>query len=201
MKESDDIFSLRDEEPTPVVGSMLVAKPTVDDWCFSRSVSLVIDHGENGSMALMMSHLSGFTVGDVMPQFEALRNQPLYLGGPVGTDMLFYVHDLGSDIVPEALQIVDGLWLGGDLTALTLHCDLEPHFDIERHVKFMIGYSGWTAGQLADELARHDWAVLDGDARRLLLLTPHDAMWQRAVERFGPRYHLWLNWPTDVAMN
>ena len=72
---------------------------------------------------------------------------------------------------------------------------------VEGKMKFLIGYSGWTSGQLDGELERHDWAVLKSPSEELLMSTPDELMWNQAVSQFGDQYRLWKNWPDDVSMN
>lgn len=85
-----DIFNLLDEQPTPSRGSVIVAKPTLADPHFKRSVVVLIDHdNEKGSMGLIVNKYTGFSLHDVLPSVDNASNVPLYLGGPVKPDMLF----------------------------------------------------------------------------------------------------------------
>jgi putative transcriptional regulator len=72
---------------------------------------------------------------------------------------------------------------------------------IEGCIKFIVGYSGWEKDQLGSEIARHDWAVLNKCGHQLLMGDGDDDQWRRAVSRFGDRYHLWLNLPSDPTNN
>ena len=72
---------------------------------------------------------------------------------------------------------------------------------IEGRVKFIVGYSGWTHKQLAGEIHRHDWAVLNDGGKELLMGDGDDNQWRNAVQRFGERYRLWLNLPSDPTNN
>jgi putative AlgH/UPF0301 family transcriptional regulator len=64
-----------------------------------------------------------------------------------------------------------------------------------------VGYSGWEKGQLANEIKRHDWAVLNNCGKNLLMGEGDDNLWRDAVARFGERYSLWLNLPNDPTNN
>ena len=203
MNNDSDIFNLRHDELPPLRGSLLVAKPTVDDWCFSRSVILMIDDedDEHGTMGLMLNNRTGTTVGELLGDKLPCHGElPVYLGGPVGTDVLFFLHDLGDTVIPEALPIAHGLWLGGDFDAMKSYLAVAPT-DLAMHLKFIVGSSGWSAGQLHDEIERHDWAVLDTCDAATLMGDDRLTMWRDAVSRFGSRYRMWLNWPVDVHQN
>lgn len=107
---NQDIFNLLDEQPTPARGSLLVAKPTVQDYMFGRTVIMVVDHdSENGTMGLIVNKLSGLLLHDVLPDAASLGiDIPLYVGGPVHTDMLFILHTLGEQLIPDSLQVARG---------------------------------------------------------------------------------------------
>ena len=64
-----------------------------------------------------------------------------------------------------------------------------------------MGYSGWGKDQIASELKRHDWAVLKSGDKALLMGEGDDNAWRDAVSRFGDRYRLWLNLPSDPCCN
>lgn len=200
MKElNSDIFNLGDAQPEPSAGSLLVARPTVDDPYFGRSVILMLSHHPDGSMGLMLNRPLNILVSDVLDE-QLQSDVPVYLGGPVETDRMFFVHDLGSDIIPDADELGGGLWVGGDIEAMCRYlnaCD-----DVESHVRFFLGYSGWEPGQLRDELDRGDWVVLEASADvDSVLLTPHEQQWDAMVECFGSRYRLWRNWPVEPSDN
>ncbi len=205
MKAMDDIFNLNDAQPEPVAGSLLVARPTIGDPCFGRSVILVVEHSNDGTMGLMMNRIINLTASDVLNElFDITLTKngrlPLFLGGPVRTDELLFVHDLPQDTLPGGEAIGDsGLYIGGNID--TLKRLMMERTDIGQHIRLCVGYSGWEGGQLADELSRHDWVVLDGSSEMMLLTTPYDQLWHNAVQRFGDRYRLWLNWPVDPHLN
>jgi putative transcriptional regulator len=194
-----DIFNLLDSQPVPSRGSLLVAKPTVEDFCFKRSVTVLVDHDEEGSMGVMVNKPTRFTLNEIMPDLECNAQIPLYLGGPVGTNQLFFVHTLGKEAIPDSEQLAPGLFFGGNFDLIKLF--LANGHDINEKVKFMVGYSGWTSGQLDNEVNRHDWAVLKGDIAQLVMSDDNETIWHKAVERFGDQYRLWKAWPDDVSLN
>lgn len=198
---NQDIFNLLDDQPVPARGSLLVAKPTVQDYMFSRTVIAVVDHdAENGTMGLIVNKLSGFMLRDVLPDAASLEvDIPLYVGGPVHTDMLFFLHTLGEELIPDSLKIARGLYFGGDYEAMKRY--IAGGGTVEGCVKFIIGYSGWEGQQLESEIERHDWAVLKGMKPAELMQTEEEGLWRRAVELFGDKYRLWQNWPRDIHQN
>ena len=111
-----DIFNLLDNQPSPSRGFVLVAKPTVEDWVFKRSVSILVDHdNEEGTMGIIVNKPTRFYLDELLPEIEIAHELPLYLGGPVGTNQLFFIHTLGNDVIPDSLQLTSELFFGGDL--------------------------------------------------------------------------------------
>jgi len=195
-----DIFNLLDNQPEPERGSLLVAKPTVEDFCFKRSVTILVEHdNEEGTMGLIVNKPTRFTLGEVIPEIEGADDVPLYLGGPVGTNQLFFLHSLGADIIPGSIPVTPELFFGGDFDVIKMY--LAAGEPVEGKMKFMVGYSGWTVGQLSNEVKRHDWAVLKGAEAGLMMNPNGEVIWNKAVAHFGKQYQLWDSWPDDVSMN
>lgn len=198
MKEIDDIFHLDDVQPEPQRGALLIAKPTVDDTCFSRAAIITVNHSKRGSMGLIINKPSGLTLNEAIDGLLTDEDIPLYLGGPVNTELLFYIHTLG-DIITDAKPIGNGLFVGGSYDAMKAY--INSGAPVNGNVKFMLGYSGWAASQLSAEIGMHDWAVSYDVDSALVLSNNSDDIWQQLVTRMGERYKMWQNWPSDLSMN
>ena len=198
MKEIDDIFHLDDLQPEPQRGALLIAKPTVDDTCFSRAAIITVNHSKRGSMGLIINKPSGLTLNEAIDGLLTDEDIPLYLGGPVNTELLFYIHTLG-DIITDAKPIGNGMFVGGSYDAMKRY--INSGAPVNGKVKFMLGYSGWAASQLSAEIGMHDWAVSYDVDSALVLSNRHEDIWQQLVTRLGERYKMWKNWPSDLSMN
>ena len=200
MKQMDiDIFNLCDEQPEPLKGSLLVARPTVEDLFFGRTVIAMMHHDHEGSMGLILNALTSYTLNEVVDGLTLCEEVPVYLGGPVNMDLVFYMHNLGPEVIPDAEQIAEGLYLGGEFDAVKQYLNSgEP---VVNHFRFFVGYSGWDAGQLSSEIARHDWVVLDDKDADWMINHPTGNMWEDVVSSFGDRYRLWKNWPDSPSEN
>lgn len=198
MKEIDDIFHLDDLQPEPQRGALLIAKPTVDDTCFSRAAIITVNHSKRGSMGLIINKPSGLTLNEAIDGLLTDEDIPLYLGGPVNTELLFYIHTLG-DIITGAKPIGNGMFVGGSYDAMKRY--INSGAPVNGNVKFMLGYSGWAASQLNAEIGMHDWAVSFDVDTALVLSNHHEDIWQQLVTRLGERYKIWKNWPSDLSMN
>ena len=149
-------------------------------------------------MGLIINKPSGLTLNEAIDGLLTDEDIPLYLGGPVNTELLFYIHTLG-DIITDAKPIGNGLFVGGSYDAMKAY--INSGAPVNGNVKFMLGYSGWAASQLSAEIGMHDWAVSYDVDSALVLSNNSDDIWQQLVTRLGERYKMWKNWPSDLSMN
>ena len=108
------------------------------------------------------------------------------------------VHRLG-DIVPGSRLIANGLYVGGDFEMLIDYVNSD--MPLEGYVRFCLGYSGWGAGQLDEELRKKVWAVASVSDTENLLAGSEDAYWHRQVKQMGRDYRGWLYHPQNPRMN
>lgn len=180
----------------PAKGKILIAEPFMRDFYFHRSVVLLAEHNNDGTFGLVLNKLVQIKLSEIVkgfPDFEA----PVYLGGPVKTDSLFFIHTLG-DQIPESLEIIKGIYWGGDMELvqeMILHDKIKPD-----EIRFYVGYSGWEVDQLSHELEENSWVVSDITAQQLLK-NPPDKMWKNIVKSLGKEYQQWANYPLDPVLN
>ena len=125
---------------------------------------------------------------------ETLKDQPLYLGGPVQLSALSFLH---SDIfLPEA-SVLPNLELGHSLDTLV---ELGESFSATRKMKMFAGYAGWSPGQLEDEMKRKAW-VTHPASLDLVFDTHSDKLWQIIMRQKGLKYRLIAGMPEDVSLN
>ena len=115
----------------------------------------------------------------------------------VGTDSIYFIHTLG-DIIPGSIFIKDNLYWGGDFDSLKLQIKLgmvNPH-----QVRFFLGYSGWEAGQLEEEIKENSWLVADIPQADLMNID-ENVMWVQSVRAMGGKYIMWENFPENPSLN
>ena len=107
------IFQVKSNRALPAKGRILIASPLLSDY-FTRTVILMITHNEEGSMGLVMnqSFRHHVTLNQLVPGLGATSDIPIFKGGPVGRDTIFFIHSL--ETLDGALEISDGLYLNGD---------------------------------------------------------------------------------------
>ena len=110
MASYKNIFKITHNDVLPIQGSILIAEPFLQDAYFQRSVVLLIEHTEHGSMGFVLNKKTDLIVNSFFKEFAEFPEIPIYLGGPVSPNRLFFIHSLGDNIIPDALKINDYLY-------------------------------------------------------------------------------------------
>ena len=196
MNIDSDIFKIQSNNVLPSRGRILISEPFLRDATFGRSVILLVDHTDEGSMGLVINKQLPLFLNDIIMEFKYLDEIPLYKGGPIATDTLFYLHTL-SDI-PGSISISKGLYLNGDFDALKKHI-LQGN-EINGKVRFFLGYSGWECEQLIQEIKENTWIIAKEDPSYLLDGEVKD-MWKNALGKLGSKYETWSRFPQVPSLN
>jgi putative transcriptional regulator len=168
----------------------------LDDPNFSRSVILLIKHDEDGSVGFVLNDVADFRIGEVLSDFP-IPDAPVYLGGPVGKQHLFVMHNL-PDNIPQSIKITDNLYWGGDFDHIH---DLASEGIVTReNTKFFAGYSGWSSSQLMREVSENSW-ITTRLPEALIMSHQVSQLWQKALRGMGDTYHILSNFPKDPALN
>lgn len=171
--------------PQYLADHFLIAMPSLADPHFVRGVTLICQHDENGAMGLVINHLSEFTLAEVLRQMdiesgsEQLGRHAVLLGGPVQQERGFVLHDDPRDFGAT-------LRFGKDLAVSTSRDILEELAAGGGPAHFLValGYAGWTAGQLEEELAQNAWLTVPAD-KAIFFDTPIEDRWQAAARSIG----------------
>ena len=194
-EQFQDLFKIRRNRKKVEIGNILIAEPFLQGKYFSRSVIFMVEHDEKGSIGFVLNKPMAYTTSDLVTELAGLE-YPVYIGGPVEQNQLYYLHNNAE--VEDALQIVPGIYWGGDfskLTRLLQEGKIQPG-----EVRFFAGYSGWDAGQLDRELDENSWMVGDITPARFFEI-PNDNLWEASMSGLGGRYRIWANFPKDPIMN
>ena len=191
-----DIFKIQSNNVLPSRGKILISEPFLCDATFGRSVVLLVDHTSEGSMGLIMNKQLPLLVNDVVKEFKYLEDIPLYKGGPIGTDTLFYLHTLSQ--LPGALPVSNGLYLNGDFDEIKKYI-LQGN-KISECIRFFLGYSGWDSEQLNNEIRENTWLVSEEEKSYLMKNNIKD-MWRTALEKLGSKYETWSRFPQVPTLN
>ena len=163
---------------------------------FHRTVVLVCEHNAEGALGLVLNHPSGCKVGEmIVADFpDSFKEQDLLIGGPVQPAALSYLHS--DAFLPEA-NVLPNLHLGHSLETLV---DIGESFSSTQKVKIFAGYSGWSAGQLEEEMQRGAW-VTHPASLDLVFKTEPANLWKVILDKKGWQYRLAAQSPEDLSWN
>ncbi len=180
----------------PAKGSLLAAQPYLGDPHFEQTVILLTEHNEEGTVGFVVNKALEINFDDIVIKFPKFASK-IYHGGPVQEDNLYFVHRKG-DLIPGSIHIQGELYWGGDVDPLKEL--IEMKLISPEDIRFFLGYSGWTPGQLMDEVKNNSWLILEGDSVSVLDDSP-DALWSKIMHLAGGDFALFANGPEDPALN
>lgn len=177
-----------------VSGNILIAEPFLSDGTFSRTVVLLCEHADNGTIGFVLNKQMPLSLTDLMPDLDI----PMLLceGGPVQPDTLHMLHRMPETL--GGLEVADGIYWGGSFDVL--QDILKSGLSHLPDVRLLVGYSGWSAGQLDNELNEGSWYVSKATAQ-LVFDTDISNIWRSAVISLGPEYKHLLNLPPNPQLN
>ena len=182
---------------TPDNGILLIAEPFLKDSSFARSVVLICKHNEDEGTFGFSIHRKLHTTLDKIIEDMAGHKIPVYLGGPVQTDTLHYIHQY-PDLFIDSVEITADVYWGGDFALLKKNIK-DGTVDVAK-IKFFLGYSGWSAGQLEDEMEESSWITLQSTKELIFDTAPQD-IWQISLTALGGKYKMMVHYPTDPQLN
>ena len=191
-----NFFEIDQQYITPVKGKILIAEPFMRDPYFKRSIVLLTEHNEDGSVGFVLNKPVDIPVHEVFKEFPRIDTE-ISIGGPVATNTVHYLHTLG-DIIPNSMNVIGDIYWGGDfdfIQGLIKTGKLN-----QDQIRFFLGYSGWQPNQLDNELEEKSWIVTDID-ESFILERNYQNMWKTSLSRLGDKYKLWSGFPEDPAMN
>ncbi len=165
---------------------LLVAMPSLDDPYFSRSLTYICEHGEQGAMGLVVNQPIGMTLKELINQADkdaiVIKDKAddiVLAGGPVSQDRGFILHS-SQPGWSASLQLTPEIMVTTSKDILSvLGTD-----DAPERVLVTLGYAGWTAGQLEEEVQDNAWLIVDADTH-ILFDVPIHKKWEAAVKKLG----------------
>lgn len=181
---------------TSLKGQLLLDNGTLGGSFFQRTVLLICQHDADGAFGLVLNRGTGKNVGDALAaQLPlALKDQPLYQGGPVQPQALSFLHT--DTFLPDA-NVLPNLNLEHSLDTLI---ELADAWSPTRQFKVFAGYAGWSAGQLDDEMKRNTWLRHPATLEHVFFPRPAD-LWKIILAEKGWPYLLLADAPDDPAWN
>jgi putative transcriptional regulator len=177
-------------------GQLLLDGGRLHGSFFHRTVVLICSHNEEGAFGLVLNRSMGSKVGDMLLTDipETLKDNPLFLGGPVQPNALSFLHT--DAYLPQA-NVMSNLNLGHSLEQLV---ELGQSFSTTQQVKIFAGYAGWSPGQLEEEMERQAWLVHPASVD-LVFREETESLWSHILSQKGWEYRLLSEAPEDLSWN
>jgi putative transcriptional regulator len=180
----------------PAAGVLLIADPFLKDPNFMRTVVFLTEHRDDGTIGFVLNRKYENTLDELLPEVEG-HKLPVYYGGPVQMNTIHFLHRYPKEI-EGGVEVSKGIYWGGDFDAVV---DLinSGKADPER-IRFYIGYSGWSSGQLDTEMAEKTWLTVE--AEKNLVFHPNaEEIWRDSLKHMGGEYEMMINFPIDPQLN
>jgi len=177
-------------------GRLLVATPVLSDGIFDRSVVLVLEHGDEGALGLVLNRPSETALAEPLPGWAPLAATPpvVFVGGPVRPEAAVCLARVRDEAVEGWTPLVAGVG------SLDLSGDPDVASAAVEELRVYAGYSGWSSGQLEDEIEAKAWFVVDIREDDVLTAEP-DALWGAVLRRQRGNLSLYAAFPPDPSMN
>lgn len=181
----------------PKKGHLLIAEPSIlGDVSFNRSVILLADHSDEGSVGFILNKPLNYTLKDLLPEINAPIR--IYNGGPVEQDNLYFIHKI-PEMIPDSIEISNGIFWGGDFNTVI---DLINENKLNKNdIRFFLGYSGWDSSQLVSELLSNSWIVAENIYKNSVIEKSDISFWKEKMLELGGDYSIWSNAPEDPTFN
>ena len=181
---------------TYLKGQLLLDSGQLSGSFFQHTVVLICQHDAEGAFGLVLNRATGKNVGDVIVADlpEALKDCPLYEGGPVQPSALSFLH---SDALLLDGNVIPNLSLGHSVDELV---ELGEAFSTARKLKMFAGYAGWSPGQLDNEMKHKAWLTHPASLELVFDPAP-EQLWQVILRRKGGKYRLLAQSPEDLSLN
>ncbi len=164
----------------------LISTPQLKDGVFNQSIVYICEHSKQGSMGLKINHILPLKLEDMFFQLnipsknEANKTTHLLDGGPVNVQQGFIIHDTKQQQWENCLKVDDQLYVTTSKDILYAIADntLKGRYIV------VLGYSGWSSGQLEDELKENSWMTVP--ATNEMIFNPDKSLiWPHCVEQLG----------------
>lgn len=181
----------------PNKGKLLIAEPALTgDVSFSRSVVLLAEHNNEGSVGFILNKPLEYTINDLVTEID--KPFQVFNGGPVEQDNLYFIHKV-PQLIANSIEISDGIYWGGDFETIVslINTDCISSEDI----RFFLGYTGWDSFQLNQELISKSWVIVPNKYESNIIQIPVTALWKDKMVELGGDYLLWSNTPENPSLN
>ena len=170
----------------------LIAMPGLNGSSFSQSVAYICEHSINGAIGLVINYPINITLGELFAQMNlkydtAIGETPLFSGGPVQAERGFILHSTDKSW-ESTLTLSETISITSSKDILT---DIAHNRGPEKFL-VTLGYAGWSAGQLEDEIVSNSWLTIPAD-KQIIFDTPVEQRWTASAQPLGVDMNLIAN--------
>ena len=179
-------------------GDILIAEPFMMDSNFKRSVICITDHtSEEGTVGFILNKRMNIKLDELVPDIKTEEKFSVYFGGPVATDTIHYIHNVG-ELLENSIKVSRGIYWGGDFEKLKFLINQE--LIKPKNIRFYLGYSGWSAGQLEEELKTGSWVKSEVDPN-YVFKSISSMLWKQTLANKGDRFSVIAQMPNSISLN
>lgn len=181
-----------------LVGRILIAEPFMLDPVFKRTVISIVDyHPKDGTIGFILNRPIKMQIADLVADFPDFEAYVSY-GGPVATDTIHFLHNVG-ELIDESRRVMPGLYWGGDFSKLKFL--IQSEMITPANVRFFVGYSGWEAQQLNGELDQDTWLISDMDPNYAFKEPKNKKLWKQVLTHMGNVHAVIGQMPEGNSLN
>ena len=196
MQPELDLFAILPEDKIPEKGKILISEPFLPDTFFNRSIVYLTEHTPQGSVGFILNKKIDLTVDGSIEGFDGWHDN-LNMGGPVAPDTIHYLHNLGN-LIPKSVLVEGNIYWGGDIDVI--RALIRSGKIRESQIRFFLGYSGWSAGQLERELKENSWVIATVKSE-IIMNNRGNYTWKKVLRSLKNKYRAWADFPDSPDMN
>ena len=168
----------------------------MDEIFFNKSIVLVVENKDSGSIGFIINKKLKHSLKDFIDDIKIAF--PIYLGGPVEQDNLFFIHNR-NDLIPNGKLINENLFWGGDFKkAVSL---INNNVIDKKNICFYLGYTGWSSNQLEYEIKNDMWVIKENSFKGKIIKKRKNSLWKNFMISLGGDYLIWANSPDNPYLN
>ena len=197
MNLNINLFKIETNHVAPSKGRILIAEPFLPGSYFNRAIILLVAHSDKGAIGFILNKKIDYPVNEILGDFPEFEDE-VYIGGPVSTDTIYFIHSLGN-LIPGSIHVKDNIYWGGDFEEVKRL--IREGLILPGQIRFFLGYSGWDNGQLEEEIGENSWLVSEIEEELVMVDRKTTTMWVEAVREIGGKYSLWEHFPENPSLN
>ncbi len=177
-------------------GKLLISDPFLKDPNFKRSVIFICNYEKEGCFGFVLNKQYSKNLNELIQEIGTIHF-PVFYGGPVQVDTLHFLHTK-PNLINGGIKVNEEIFWGGNfeqVISLIKNNEISP-----RDIRFYIGYSGWSEGQLDAEIDQKSW-IIHHAKKKFIFNLNDETLWKEVLTDLGGEYKMLINYPLDPQFN